>query len=439
MAITKPAHALIVDAGPILKDDPSLSTLRAKCDHLYTTSAIISEIRDPVAKARFESTYLPFISIRDPGPPSTNLVTDFARKTGDLSVLSRADIGILALAYELECERNGGDWRLRRSPGQKRLNGSPPVQTSVLVSEAAPSKLTDKEQTSLTHRHVGSEQNTQQSQGDIDEIEELVGRIVLAATDEGGCSNHRPADYADPVGGKVMGTEHESHAQSPPEAPDDSEQEVSDSDGWITPSNLRKHQAHNNGFESSLDPRELTMQVATLTTDFAMQNVLIQMNLNLMSTSLRQIRHIRTYILRCHACFQTTKVMAKQFCPRCGQPSLTRVSCSTNHKGEFQMHLKKTMQWNSRGNRYSIPKPVAGVANQKSATIRGGGKGAWGQNLILAEDQKEYTRAIGGQGRRKEKSLMDEDHLPSILTGNRSRTGGKPKIGAGRNVNSKKR
>lgn len=170
-----------------------------------------------------------------------------------------------------------------------------------------------------------------------------------------------------------------------------------------------------------------------------MQNVLLQMGLNLLSTSIQQVRHIKTYILRCHACFQKTKDMSKQFCPRCGKPTLTRVSCSTNAKGEFQMHLKKNMQWNRRGDRYSIPRPVSGTASGKVGRGKKGGKGGWGQELILAEDQKEYVRAIQGEGRRKEKNLMDEDYLPSILTGERSRTGGRPKVGAGRDVNSKKR
>jgi RNA-binding protein NOB1 len=44
-----------------------------------------------------------------------------------------------------------------------------------------------------------------------------------------------------------------------------------------------------------------------------------------------------------------------------------------------------------------------------------------------------------GQRRKKEKDLMDEDYLPSILSGDRGRSGGRPKVGAGKNVNSKKR
>jgi len=57
----------------------------------------------------------------------------------------------------------------------------------------------------------------------------------------------------------------------------------------------------------------------------------------------------------------------------------------------------------------------------------------------LAEDQKEYINAMTTSKRKKEKNLMDEDYLPGILSGDRGRAGGRTKVGAGRNVNSKKR
>jgi RNA-binding protein NOB1 len=88
---------------------------------------------------------------------------------------------------------------------------------------------------------------------------------------------------------------------------------------------------------------------------------------------------------------------------------------------------------------YSVPKPIAGSANGKWKG--GGGKGGWGTELVLAEDQKEFVRANAEEERRqrRERDLMDEDYLPGILTGERNKTGGRTKVGAGRNVNSKKR
>jgi RNA-binding protein NOB1 len=100
------------------------------------------------------------------------------------------------------------------------------------------------------------------------------------------------------------------------------------------------------------------------------------------------------------------------------------------------------MQWNNRGNVFSIPKPVSGTANHKWQGPRhGGGQDGWGSNLVLAEDQKEYVRVMASGKRTKDKDLdlMDEDYLPSILTGDRNRGGGRVKVGAGRSINSKRR
>ena len=129
--------------------------------------------------------------------------------------------------------------------------------------------------------------------------------------------------------------------------------------------------------------------------------------------------------------------LTKQFCPRCGGPTLTRVSCSTNARGEFRLHLKSNMQWNNRGNRFNVPKPVAGAANPQR--VKGGGKSGWGNGLILAEDQKEFSRQVVEGRRQKRLDIMDPDYLPSILSGDKGRVVGRPKVGAGRNVNSRKR
>ncbi len=129
----------------------------------------------------------------------------------------------------------------------------------------------------------------------------------------------------------------------------------------------------------------------------------------------------------------------RQFCPSCGHPTLTRVSVSTDANNNFTVHLKKNFQWNNRGNVFSIPKPTHGSASGKVSNVKGGGKGGWGQDLILTEDQKEYTRRADEQRRANYRDLMDEDYLPSILSGERKGGHGKIKVGAGRSVNSKRR
>ncbi|KAG9889402.1 putative 20S-pre-rRNA D-site endonuclease nob1, partial [Aureobasidium melanogenum] len=418
----KPVHTIVLDTGAIIRNHPTVSTLLAQSEQIVTVPAIITEIRDAATRTRVETQLMPFLTIRSPNPSSIKFVTDFARRTGDLDVLSKPDIQIVALAYELECERNGGDWRLRRTPGQKGMNGKPPVKEEVKSEEKDEAK---QEEAAEIKQDEATEAMPEQTTDDasVQQISEDLAQTKIEQVENTASEEPVPAQDSQPI-------------ETPQEEAEDSGE---DSDGgWITPSNLKKHQEKDSsGSTESIQNVQSVLQVATLTTDFAMQNVLLQINLNLLSPTMQRVKHLKTYILRCHACFCTTKEMSKQFCPRCGSPTLTRVACSTTSNGEFKLHLKKNMQWNTRGDRFSIPKPVHGSANGR---VQGGGKGHWGNDLILAEDQKEYTRHNEAEKRRKERDLMDEDYLPSILTGDRnSRAGGRMKVGGGRNVNSRKR
>ncbi|KZF20380.1 putative 20S-pre-rRNA D-site endonuclease nob1 [Xylona heveae TC161] len=447
MDTPKKVHTVILDAGPIIKNEPAVSTLLAQSEQLVTVPSIISEIRDQAARTRIETTLLPFLTLRHPKPESIKFIQDFSRRTGDLAVLSKPDIYILALAYEIECERNEGDWRLRRVPGQKRVNGSPPVKKTEGEQPAAEGdQKAEASEQACTASESASAQQEPQNDETKEKPESEQTPSNLAADTKTATTEQITQGLSDTHISSEAQNEPKSIPEKPAEEKSAAKQEVeadsgSESDGgWITPSNIKKRQAKDAETAVASGPEPKTMQVATITSDFAMQNVLLQVNLNLLSPSLQRVKQVKTYVLRCHACFQICKDMSKQFCPRCGKPTLTRVSCTTNQQtGEFKLHLKKNMQWNTRGEKYSIPKPVAGSANGKITS--GGGKGGWGQSLLLAEDQKEYITAKTTQERqaRRERNLMDDDFLPGILTGERASSGGRIRVGAGRNVNSRKR
>lgn len=440
MSLRKPVHTLVLDAGPLLKNEPTVSTLIGQSENLFTVPSVIDEIRDENARSRIKTTLLPFLTIRSPSENSLRFVTDFSRKTGDLTVLSRTDLLCLALTYELGFGRNGDD---RAASDRKGMNVSSPRKEQAASGDAPEAA----NQSSTIGAHPTGDTGGSQEPNAVVPLE-------AAASDQGcvtrGSHELSEVDEANAVSeglGKFRFTDEDLQkdltASSGPELPKEerieADSDSSDAEGWITPKNVKKHQAKDTNGSTMPIPKDQQIQVALLSGDFAMQNVCLQIGLNLLSPSLQRIRNIRTYILRCHACFAKEKDMSKQFCSRCGKPTLTRVACSTNSKGEFKIHLKKNMQWNHRGDRFSIPKPVPGAANGKAGQGKGGGKGGWGQELILAEDQKEYLRAMNGRSKKKETDLMDEDYLPSILTGDRGKAGGRPKIGAGRNVNSKKR
>lgn len=426
MTSDKPLDTLILDAGPLLKNEPSVDTLLAKANHLITTSSVVNEIRDRNARQRIETQLLPFIKLQSPRFTNLEFVSSFAKKTGDFSVLSRTDLEILALTYELEVERNG-EGHLRKSPQNKPMTKAPAKSDKV------------KEETNEAKDEVTSPRTNQDPTASGDTAEQTVESVDKCQDVE----NLQIGDDRLDQGIEVFQNEAEPKPppieQTPPPIGDDSDSD--NSDGWITPSNLRKHQEKTLQSQQSTTTSPQPPQIACITSDFAMQNVLLQIGLNLLSPSLTRIRTLKTFILRCHACFHQDHDTSKQFCPRCGKPTLTRVSCSTDSKGVFRVHLKKNMEWHHKGDRYSIPKPVHGSASGKQGNVRGGGRGGWGRDLVLAEDQKEYVRAVGGVGGKEKKArdLMDEDYLPSILTGKREKPGGRPKVGAGRNVNSRKR
>jgi RNA-binding protein NOB1 len=530
MTSEKPIHTVILDAGPIIRGEPGISSLLQQCEEIVSTPEVIREIRDEATRSRLQTTLLPFLTLKSPNPHSVKVITDFARKTGDLAVLSKVDIHLLALSYEIECEKNGGDWRLRSTPGQKRTNGPSPAKieaeaaaekeaaenaegevtnlveptTEALVTEGGPVRIVGDLSTANPMHLDQPVQAISDSAKNLQETSEPVPiatnpepaapeSVVTDSTISAATAPESMSESIMPEVTVLASMVPESSIQelpvkaelskpvvpqslvvATPEAPQESPlslpvqelisipdhattsieelsqkvgsipvsdntasaSEDSESEGWITPSNLKKKQVEDTRHSNSTNTAPAKMQVATITGDYAMQNVLLQMNLNLLSPTLNRIRNIKTFVLRCHACFNIVKDTTKQFCPRCGKPTLTRVSCTTDSNGEFKLHLKKNMQWNHRGDRFSIPKPVAGASNGK---VAGGGKNGWGNGLILAEDQKEFVRGNEEGKRLKQRDLMDEDYLPGILTGDRRVGTGKMKVGAGRNINSKKR
>lgn len=425
VAAFKPIHSLVLDTGPLIKNDPPASVLISKAEKLYTLPNIISEIRDATTRSRVETTLLPFVTIRSPRPESLKFIADFAKKTGDYGVLSKPDMEVLALGYELEIERNGGDWRLRNTPGQKSVNGRPPVKQSTEEEKEQPEKVEEAQQVdSEPSAEAADDQTESQPQPDTEtKLDNDLQSLSLEASGSGEAQ---------------IEESNTSEAAQPEEQPEEAS-EGSDDEGWITPSNLKKQQAKDSGANGTNDnapPK--TLQAAILTSDYAMQNVALRINLNLVTPSMSRITYLKTWVLRCHGCFNVTKDMDKQFCPKCGQSTLTRTSCSTDQHGNFKIHLKQGFQWNTRGNVFSVPKPVHGSANGRLPK-HVGGKNNWGKDLILTEDQREHTKALDEQRRQRKKDLMDDDFLPGLLTGHRSGAGGKIKVGAGRNVNSRRK
>ena len=285
MAVEKSIRNIVLDTGGIIKNDPSLSSLLAKADTLTTTPSVISEIKDRTTRTRVETQLLPFLALKVPKSESVRFVREFSRKTGDLAVLSSIDVELLALAYELECELNHGDWRLRKFPGQKRTNGpspsflsqrqSPPTER-LSGGKATPAEFlhneSEAQEKSEGHAQIGTEPTSDKisQPDDLQCPEESNGpdeTSEITSADYSSPGKHpvsNPADTAKEnlpseleTEVQVMTVDDESTSESPD----------SDSEGWITPLNIKRQRDKDSRvFESLAQGSEAKkMQVATLT------------------------------------------------------------------------------------------------------------------------------------------------------------------------------
>ncbi|XP_030916003.1 RNA-binding protein NOB1 [Geospiza fortis] len=144
--------------------------------------------------------------------------------------------------------------------------------------------------------------------------------------------------------------QHRSSADGASAGEEEEEDEESDDEGWITPSNLKEAQQDMGHFDTA----PVGVQVGCVTTDFAMQNVLLQMGLHVLAVNGMLIRRARSYILRCHGCFRTTSDMTKVFCPNCGNKTLKKVAVSVSEDGSLHMHFSRNPKvLNPRGLRVS--------------------------------------------------------------------------------------
>jgi len=167
--------------------------------------------------------------------------------------------------------------------------------------------------------------------------------------------------------------------------------EVDDDDeGWITPSNLKDKKALLGG-----RGEEAPVEVACVTTDFAMQNVLKQIGLNMISAEGMLIRETKTWILRCYACFRTTPQLDKKFCPKCGNKTLKRVSVTLNEDGSQQIHISTRRPICTKGKKFSLP-------------AHKGGKHAF--NPKLFDDQPEAQQRLSKKAIAKN-NPMDADYV----------------------------
>ncbi|KAM7488156.1 hypothetical protein LguiB_025640 [Lonicera macranthoides] len=129
-----------------------------------------------------------------------------------------------------------------------------------------------------------------------------------------------------------------------------------------------------NSSEQSWMLRSLSeSNIACVTGDFAMQNVLLQMGLRLVAPGGMQIRELHRWVLKCHACYKVTTEIGRIFCPSCGNGgTLRKVAVTVGENGMVVAACRPRISL--RGTKFSLPLPQ-------------GGRDAITKNPILREDQ----------------------------------------------------
>jgi len=374
---------LVADSAAFLRN-VSLDKLASK---IVTIQDVISEIRDPMTRQRLQ--VLPYdIHMREPSLESVKFVTEFAKKTGDFKVLSAVDLRVLALTYQLDKQYSGGS----------HIKSEPTGKTEVVPRSKAPSanqmagfyiagkkksQIGNKDKQTFEIEENGKDDPMIENDMNVDNLP--TEPDMTSAEDEMIADADKKEDKNDSRdSGMMEGDAGEDIANDVNEDgvnevnlnKDDVNENDEDDDeaGWITPHNIQevKQQMGDDGMDQEMDLS--TVKCGCLTTDFAMQNVLIQMGLHVVSVDGRLIKQARNYVQKCTGCNKETSNMETSFCPHCGNKTLVRVAVSIAADGTKQYHYpKRRRNFNIRGTKFSLPKPEGGRR---------------GDDIILCEDQK---------------------------------------------------
>ncbi|XP_043658328.1 RNA-binding protein NOB1 [Drosophila teissieri] len=404
--------------------------LNEYAEQVLTVPDVVAEVRNKRQIRRL--CVLPFdLQVREPRPESIKHCVEFAKKTGDYASLSGIDLKVISLTYELEADNVGTD-HLRQEPvmaqtiaskekpeemqdaNNKRLVGwympegdevdeeeeyseeedndsqeeeddaedeQEDVESQDTVKAAIEAQLAGKVPFSSESIQAEEELDQEPSQEELDKLFEKL-KCAPSAEEEQELSEllvSQPAEVDEEV----------SEPQEAKQSLDLDDDDVGD-DGWITHSNIKKAKK---ALEGKVETDEVP-PVACMTTDYALQNVLKQLNLHLAALNGRIIKQLRTYILRCYACYRTTSIMTKVFCPNCGNKTLKRVAVSLDENGRQVIHI------NTR-------RPLTNKYKNQSLPRFHGGKHS--RNPILFEDQP-MPRQMPSRVAKTKTNALDQDY-----------------------------
>ena len=364
---------------------------------VYTLQEVVQEIRDE--KARLFLQNLPYelmvksaVNIEE---EDVQTVEEFSRETGDKNTLSHVDKLVIAFGMTLSREKDEYE-NVNKTPQnleEFRPKGFKKHYDDNGESSDDGAKPTFKADDGWT---TTGPNNKKVDTTPFDEFQDTATTKNKRRAD---IKNHEMDKYQEKIEKQkaMLGIE-EDKKEKEPEVKQDmavvAEEESSEYDDeeeggqWVTEENLYSNIGGaagdllmNNDNElfasSNVKPAETEEEVKQepkkadkfvpkvkyvkfITSDYAMQNVIIQMGFQLLNLDGRLLTQVKRFKLLCKGCDTINMDTERLFCDTCGGAHMAKVSVYLNANGELTYFKNPKRKINLRGNVYSIPKMKGG-------------------------------------------------------------------------------
>jgi len=395
--VSQPKPVLVIDTNAFIRC-LDIQKLGEKYD-VYTSSNVLNEIRDKAAREKFNALNFD-IKTYSADDKSFAFVEEFSKRTGDYASLSFTDKELIAIGVYLAHQRGKAD----------KLRKQPPELTEWIPTETKPEDEEDSEEEEEDQKEAQNvdddgfvtvtkgkqltladvkpkkekkvETEAEQKQVDDDgfitvtkgkketadetkEEEQEEREIDLAGTgkpfvEEGAQGGFvQVGDNGEGIVLSKISEKEGEQANVDDKAVEEESDDEDDGKGWINPDNISKKLYKGTKKEDRIQE----IGIVIMTSDYAMQNVIIQIGLPLLSTEGYIIKQTRRFVLECYCCHKICKDPTKQFCPACGNPTLRKLSVRVNDDGLITFYRNPRKKVSTRGKIYSIPMSEGGRKN----------------------------------------------------------------------------
>ncbi|CAD2101967.1 RNA-binding protein NOB1, putative [Plasmodium vinckei] len=337
----------------------------------YITEGVIKEIKDEASRNKL-NTILPLLKIARAEQNDINFIKHFSKLTGDYDSLSEVDIEVIALTYNLH-RRFGDVSKLNASPMEtiykyddvqydysnmnykkkqnnktdtfeKREDGEGSQVAG--LDEGETNDENDEEEDEV-EKEEEEEEEKNDGDEDLEEEEDNEKGDTNEAEEEESEEDEDGEDEEDEnENKKIFGLE------TIKEEVVEVDESKGDDDGgkWINVNNF-------DIFNLNVDKnKKFESDIACVTTDYAMQNVLYQVGLNVITIDGYQISSIKLWGYICTSCYFFMRKNSLLFCSKCGNNSLKKVNVIVDNELKKLVVKIPNFKVNCKNTIFSIPK-----------------------------------------------------------------------------------